>query len=91
MAFEILTGTLSLFLLSLSVYCCPFTLFNCCLFSLSLLFVYSLSLQNVDEMWQLCADKLSDAVQLVVEFAKRLPGFRQIRQDDQINLLKNGV
>lgn len=43
-----------------------------------------------DEMWQLCAVKLSDAVQYVVEFAKRLPGFRQIRQNDQINLLKNG-
>ncbi|XP_062395152.1 nuclear receptor ROR-alpha A isoform X2 [Sardina pilchardus] len=46
--------------------------------------------KTVDEMWQLCADKLSDAVQFVVEFAKRLPGFRQIRQDDQINLLKSG-
>ncbi|KAL2084119.1 hypothetical protein ACEWY4_019637 [Coilia grayii] len=46
--------------------------------------------KSVDEMWQLCADRLSDAVQYVVEFAKRLPGFRQIRQNDQINLLKSG-
>ncbi|XP_028833547.1 nuclear receptor ROR-alpha A isoform X1 [Denticeps clupeoides] len=46
--------------------------------------------KTVDEMWQLCADRLSEAVQYVVEFAKRLPGFRQLRQNDQITLLKSG-
>ncbi|XP_001344049.3 nuclear receptor ROR-alpha A-like isoform X2 [Danio rerio] len=44
----------------------------------------------VDEMWQYCAVRLSDAVQYVVEFAKRIPGFRQLCQNDQIALLKSG-
>ncbi len=49
-----------------------------------------LSLQSVDEMWQHCAVRLTDAVQYVVEFAKRIPGFRQLCQNDQIALLKSG-
>jgi len=44
----------------------------------------------VDEMWQHCAVRLTDAVQYVVEFAKRIPGFRQLCQNDQIALLKSG-
>ncbi|KAK1795155.1 hypothetical protein P4O66_010333, partial [Electrophorus voltai] len=45
---------------------------------------------TVDEMWQHCAMRLTDAVQYVVEFAKRIPGFRQLGQNDQICLLKSG-
>lgn len=41
-------------------------------------------------MWQHCALRLTDAVQYVVEFAKRIPGFRQLCQNDQIVLLKSG-
>lgn len=41
-------------------------------------------------MWQHCAVRLTDAVQYVVEFAKRIPGFRQLCQNDQIALLKSG-
>ncbi|KAI2655517.1 Nuclear receptor ROR-alpha B [Labeo rohita] len=37
-----------------------------------------------------CAVRLTDAVQYVVEFAKRIPGFRQLCQNDQIALLKSG-
>lgn len=46
--------------------------------------------QSVDEMWQHCAIRLTDAVQYVVEFAKHIPGFRMLSQNDQIALLKTG-
>lgn len=41
-------------------------------------------------MWQHCALRLTDAVQYVVEFAKHIPGFRMLTQNDQIALLKTG-
>ncbi|XP_023185400.1 nuclear receptor ROR-beta isoform X1 [Xiphophorus maculatus] len=46
--------------------------------------------KTVDEMWQHCAVRLTDAVQYVVEFAKHIPGFRMLSQNDQIALLKTG-
>ncbi|KAL0985385.1 hypothetical protein UPYG_G00156220 [Umbra pygmaea] len=46
--------------------------------------------KTVDEMWQHCAVRLTEAVQYVVEFAKRIPGFRDLGQNDQITLLKTG-
>ncbi|XP_072317087.1 nuclear receptor ROR-alpha A isoform X2 [Eucyclogobius newberryi] len=46
--------------------------------------------KSVDEMWQHCAIRLTDAVQYVVEFAKHIPGFRILSQNDQIALLKAG-
>uniref|UniRef100_A0A667YUD1 Nuclear receptor ROR-alpha B-like n=1 Tax=Myripristis murdjan TaxID=586833 RepID=A0A667YUD1_9TELE len=46
--------------------------------------------KSVDEMWQYCAIRLTDAVQFVVEFAKHIPGFRVLSQNDQIALLKTG-
>ncbi|XP_041797727.1 nuclear receptor ROR-alpha A isoform X2 [Chelmon rostratus] len=46
--------------------------------------------KSVDEMWQHCAIRLTDAVQYVVEFAKHIPGFRNLSQNDQIALLKTG-
>ena len=47
--------------------------------------------QTMDEMWQYCAFRLTDGVQYVVEFAKRIPGFCLFSQNDQISLLKSGV
>ncbi|MEQ2237833.1 hypothetical protein ILYODFUR_027126, partial [Ilyodon furcidens] len=41
-------------------------------------------------MWQLCAVKITDAIQYVVEFAKRIDGFMDLCQNDQIVLLKAG-
>ncbi|KAM4809136.1 nuclear receptor ROR-beta-like isoform 2-T2 [Rhinophrynus dorsalis] len=41
-------------------------------------------------MWQLCAIHISNAIQYVVEFAKRLDGFMDLCQNDQIVLLKAG-
>ncbi|XP_051575480.1 nuclear receptor ROR-alpha-like isoform X4 [Myxocyprinus asiaticus] len=52
--------------------------------------IHAYQSKSVDEMWQHCAVQLTDAVQYVVEFAKRIPGFRQLCQNDQIALLKSG-
>lgn len=41
-------------------------------------------------MWQLCALKITEAIQYVVEFAKRINGFMDLCQNDQIVLLKAG-
>ncbi|XP_030580403.1 nuclear receptor ROR-alpha A-like isoform X2 [Archocentrus centrarchus] len=41
-------------------------------------------------MWQLCAVKITEAIQYVVEFAKRIDGFMDLCQNDQIVLLKAG-
>ncbi|KAG5839678.1 hypothetical protein ANANG_G00207480 [Anguilla anguilla] len=41
-------------------------------------------------MWQLCAIKVTEAIQYVVEFAKRIDGFMELCQNDQIVLLKAG-
>uniref|UniRef100_A0A1A8G8L5 RAR-related orphan receptor C n=1 Tax=Nothobranchius korthausae TaxID=1143690 RepID=A0A1A8G8L5_9TELE len=46
--------------------------------------------KTADEMWQHCSIRLTDAVQYVVEFAKHIPGFRLLSQNDQIALLKTG-
>ncbi|KAM9063585.1 nuclear receptor ROR-alpha isoform 2-T2 [Sarcophilus harrisii] len=47
--------------------------------------------QNKREvMWQLCAVKITEAIQYVVEFAKRIDGFMELCQNDQIVLLKAG-
>jgi len=42
-------------------------------------------------MWQLCAVKITEAIQYVVEFAKRIDGFMELCQNDQIVLLKAGM
>ncbi|XP_034015223.1 nuclear receptor ROR-alpha A-like isoform X1 [Thalassophryne amazonica] len=41
-------------------------------------------------MWQLCAIQITEAIQYVVEFAKRIDGFMELCQNDQIVLLKAG-
>lgn len=43
------------------------------------------------EMWERCARRLTEAIQYVVEFAKRLSGFMELCQNDQIVLLKAGA
>lgn len=43
------------------------------------------------EMWERCAHHLTEAIQYVVEFAKRLSGFMELCQNDQIILLKAGA
>nr|XP_015224330.1 PREDICTED: nuclear receptor ROR-gamma [Lepisosteus oculatus] len=46
--------------------------------------------KSVEEMWERCACRLTDAIQYVVEFAKRVDGFLDLCQNDQIVLLKAG-
>lgn len=41
-------------------------------------------------MWQQCAIHITNAIHYVVEFAKRIAGFMDLCQNDQIILLKAG-
>lgn len=41
-------------------------------------------------MWQRFADFITPSISRVVEFAKRIPGFLELSQDDQLILIKSG-
>nr|XP_013806292.1 PREDICTED: nuclear receptor ROR-beta-like [Apteryx mantelli mantelli] len=45
---------------------------------------------SCEAMWQQCSLQISNAIQYVVEFAKRIDGFMELCQNDQIILLKAG-
>ncbi|CAH6794893.1 Rorb [Phodopus roborovskii] len=47
-------------------------------------------LQSREALWQQCAIQITHAIQYVVEFAKRITGFMELCQNDQILLLKSG-
>ncbi|XP_064635746.1 ecdysone-induced protein 78C-like [Lineus longissimus] len=49
----------------------------------------SVELQKLS-MWQNLAVHLTPVIQKVVEFAKRIPGFSDLSQDDQLILIKTG-
>ncbi|KAM6169105.1 nuclear receptor ROR-gamma [Erethizon dorsatum] len=53
--------------------------------------VTSYQRKSMWEMWERCARHLTEAIQYVVEFAKRLSGFMELCQNDQIVLLKAGA
>ncbi|KAJ7308220.1 hypothetical protein JRQ81_008741 [Phrynocephalus forsythii] len=46
--------------------------------------------KSCEDMWQECAVQISNAIQYIVEFAKRIEGFMELSQNDQIILLKAG-
>ncbi|XP_034035506.1 RAR-related orphan receptor C a isoform X2 [Thalassophryne amazonica] len=46
--------------------------------------------KSAEVMWQKCAIHITSAIQYVVEFAKRISGFMDLCQNDQIILLKAG-
>ncbi|XP_040040853.2 RAR-related orphan receptor C a isoform X1 [Gasterosteus aculeatus] len=46
--------------------------------------------KSAEAMWQQCAIQITNAIQYVVEFAKRIYGFMDLCQNDQIILLKAG-
>ncbi|KAM9384753.1 RAR-related orphan receptor C a [Pholidichthys leucotaenia] len=46
--------------------------------------------KSAEVMWQQCAIHITNAIQYVVEFAKRISGFMDLCQNDQIILLKAG-
>lgn len=50
----------------------------------------SFQLKSAEWMWQQCALHLTNAIHYVVEFAKRISGFMDLCQNDQIILLKAG-
>lgn len=43
-----------------------------------------------EDLWLDCAQKLTTIIQTIIEFAKMIPGFLKLSQDDQIVLLKLG-
>uniref|UniRef100_A0A336KVR0 Probable nuclear hormone receptor HR3 n=1 Tax=Culicoides sonorensis TaxID=179676 RepID=A0A336KVR0_CULSO len=43
-----------------------------------------------EDLWLDCAEKLTNMIQNIIEFAKLIPGFMRLSQDDQILLLKTG-
>lgn len=47
-------------------------------------------LKSREALWQQCAIQITHAIQYVVEFAKRITGFMELCQNDQILLLKSG-
>uniref|UniRef100_A0A3B4BH48 Uncharacterized protein n=1 Tax=Periophthalmus magnuspinnatus TaxID=409849 RepID=A0A3B4BH48_9GOBI len=50
----------------------------------------SIQTKSAEVMWQQCAIHITNAIQYVVEFAKRISGFMDLCQNDQIILLKAG-
>ncbi|EMP27959.1 Nuclear receptor ROR-gamma, partial [Chelonia mydas] len=53
--------------------------------------VRSYQKKSMEEMWERCACRITEAIQYVVEFAKRMGGFMELCQNDQIVLLKAGA
>lgn len=47
--------------------------------------------QPHEALWSECAQKLTQIIQIIIEFAKCVPGFMRLAQDDQIVLLKTGL
>ena len=48
-------------------------------------------MQSNEELWAETSQRLTDEVQQIIEFAKFVPGFINLLQDDQIMLLKGGM
>lgn len=44
-----------------------------------------------EDLWLDCADKLTAMIQNIIEFAKLIPGFMRLSQDDQVSFLNNKV
>ena len=48
-------------------------------------------LQTHEQLWLEIAEKVTMCVQQIIEFAKMVPGFMSLLQDDQIMLLKGKI
>ena len=48
-------------------------------------------LQTHEQLWLEIAEKVTMCVQQIIEFAKMVPGFMSLLQDDQIMLLKGTI
>jgi nuclear receptor subfamily 1 group F member 4 len=42
-----------------------------------------------EDLWLDCADKLTAMIQNIIEFAKLIPGFMRLSQDDQVCNIAN--
>jgi len=47
-------------------------------------------LTSQQQFWKTFSDKMTVAIQQVIEFSKLVPGFTSLSQDDQIMVLKGG-
>ncbi len=47
--------------------------------------------QSHEQLWMASAQKLTNLIKQIIEFAKMVPGFMKLNQDDQIVLLKKGI
>lgn len=56
--------------------------------SLSLSKIDHLKTMTQEDLWLDCSHKLTSLIQQIIEFAKMIPGFMKLSQDDQIVLLK---
>jgi len=52
--------------------------------------LYNFRNLSSEDLWMHAAHKLTNVIQQIIEFAKMLPGFMKLSQDDQIVLLKAG-
>ena len=48
-------------------------------------------MQTHEQLWLEIAEKVTMCVQQIIEFAKMVPGFMSLLQDDQIMLLKGTI
>ena len=48
-------------------------------------------MQPSEDLWICAAQRLTNVIQQIIEFAKMVPGFMQFPQEDQIVLLKAGM
>ena len=48
-------------------------------------------LQASEDLWITAAGRMTAIIQQIIEFAKMVPGFMHLPQEDQIVLLKAGV
>ncbi|KAM8920702.1 nuclear receptor ROR-gamma-like [Pelodytes ibericus] len=53
--------------------------------------VHGFQQKPMEQMWERCVCHITNAIQYIVEFAKRLSGFMELNPNDQIVLLKAGA
>lgn len=41
-----------------------------------------------EALWLDCAEKLTTMIQNIIEFAKLIPGFMRLSQDDQVSMVE---
>lgn len=44
-----------------------------------------------EALWLDCAQKLTAMIQNIIEFAKLIPGFMRLSQDDQVNVMEISI